>query len=241
MPEYAVYADTFEGQALINASSVGVRAHALGEVRVKSAPPMFDLSALYAASTSSGSSGSLPNPNSSQGCSPILRALFLQSGLPHAVVSELADDGQDAGHLGGNAIDVAPAVLSGSVATGQLRAIGDLVKRLAPLFAFAAFYFEAQPASSVFVWDGAVVDLDDVSPGVLSFAKQCTDRVHVASSSNRLAMALVDPIVSNLLGGTANEGTGSSLTVSMDREVYVLAPRLSSSVVSLHPPKTSSW
>lgn len=78
-------------------------AASLGDVRVTPVPAKFDMDVLRRALMVANV---LPNPNKSPGCSPVIRAFLLQTGLPFGVSRELANDGDTTGHQSGNALDV---------------------------------------------------------------------------------------------------------------------------------------
>lgn len=145
----------------------------LGIVRAETVRPVTDLTAL----------ATLARATRDAGCAATLIALLEQSGLAFSVSATTYSDGQPNGHQGGNAIDV-----TGVTGTpGEIRAIRNYLAATPEPFSFAA-YTDPDAMSSLLIWDGVVKNAGDL-PEADAFAAQCTNHIHIASSTDRLLRA----------------------------------------------------
>ena len=147
----------------------------------------------------------LPNPNHSEGCSPVLRAIFEMSGLPYAVIREVSNDQQESGHQGGNAIDITgptppltgDSISISDVADQEMVELCVFIKSVPELFAVAVRVNEENDSESLYVLDGKIVTKSAFGTRL---KKDTTNYIHVASSGSRIRAALSDPGVQAAIG-----------------------------------------
>lgn len=215
--------------------AITTNSNAIGTVRVTSQPATYGTDLLIQACTQDGL---VPNPNKSPGCTPILRELMNQSGVPYSVVLELANDGDPNGHEGGNAIDFAgpstSTVLTGAsvndAALQELAAIGTFIRAVPSLFAMAIHYDPITPSNSVYIWDGKLTNAAQFGGITAQIVTDSTSVIHVSSSKARLLAALQSPVIQAALGvgpPVTNTTTGQTTSEQVpdyfnsDRYVYV--------------------
>jgi hypothetical protein len=220
---------------VVDPFDITTSSNALGPARVTGTTPRYGLDLLVQACTEDGV---LPNPNSSPGCSPILRELMNQSGVPFSVVREMANDGDSNGHEGGNALDLAgPAtstVLAGaSLTDAEYQAMGEIcafLRAVPTLFATVIHYDPVTPSNSLFIWDGKLTTASQFGGISAQIVKDSINNIHVSSSRSRLLAGFKSPVIQAALGtgpGVTDAATGAatSQTVpdlfSTDRYVYV--------------------
>lgn len=208
---------------------------ALGTARSAATLPSYGIDLLRAGCVEPNV---LPNPNHSTGCSPVLRELLRESGVPFSVVREIANDGDTNGHQGGNAIDVAgpdsPTILSGSSITDaqyqQMAEICRYLRAVPSLFASVIHYDPISPSNSLFIWDGHVTTVDQFGGVQSALVQAAIGNIHISSSRSRLIKTLTAPAIAAALGlvdnGYADTTGGASIQPEADpfasnRYVYV--------------------
>lgn len=176
---------------------------ALGTIREDGGASRYDLSTLVAALT--GSSGLVDNPNNSPGCSPVLRALLEQSGVPFSVTREVFNDGDPNAHAGGNALDIAgpdTALASNSASEGNSQAMSvlcDLLATVPSLFA-TVIHYDPVTGHSLFIWDGKITTVNQFGGVDAQVVQDSINSIHISSSKTRLLNGLQDPAVQATLG-----------------------------------------
>lgn len=145
----------------------------------------------------------VPNGSKSTGCSPVLRELLRQSGAVYQVTREVFDDGDSAGHQGGNAIDVSSPY---PIAVAALF-------RTAPTLVDTFAYLSPYGSESLFIRDGMITTSSDVAGLVDSSGAT----VHLSSSLHRLNVSLSKPAVQSAIAAA----TSGQFT---NRDVYAQDP-----------------
>lgn len=191
----------------------------LGPIRTKDALPAYDLDRLVRGCTDPNS---LPNPNRSKGCSPVLRELFYESGIPFSIIRETANDGENYGHQGGNALDICgpdmPDVLSQiltDVQNQEMVYILDLLRAVPELFATAVHVDLDNASNSVFIYNGSLTTIAKFGGATGSAVRDYVQKIHISSSPQRLLSALNKERVQAALGIVAiapGSAPGSGLT-----------------------------
>lgn len=174
----------------------------LGVSTTNNTLPHFDVQQLQSACANPNM---LPNPNHSEGCSPVLRAIFEMSGLPYAILREVSNDGQEAGHQGGNALDITgptppltgDATAVSDVADQEMVELAAFIRSVPELFAVALRVNEENDSESLYILDGKIVTKAEFGTRL---KKDTTNYIHVASSASRLRAALAIPGVQAALG-----------------------------------------
>lgn len=133
----------------------------------------------------------LPNPAHSTGCSPLLRELLQQIGLAYQVTREVFDDGNAAGHLGGNALDITST---------DLADLARVFRQVPDLFETCAYQSE-YPAESLFILAGTLVDAGAL-PGLVDAGGAS---LHLSSSLPRLLIALHGTAIAALPAAVAGQ------------------------------------
>jgi hypothetical protein len=198
----------------------------LGDSRVLPGLPAYNLKALINEAKAVESTW---NPSGSHGASPVIRLLLDQSGLVYSITGEIYNDGQIAGHQGGNALDVAGP---------SIHAVGDMLKRFAPLFSCVA-YSSTTAGATVFVWNGAVTDPATIT-GATAFLAGTTDHIHVASSRSRMISVMSTNTDIKLM---LNSSSGTALDYTVGEHNDVTAPPYSnaSSGAQIALIKSRTW
>lgn len=215
-------------------TETALRSRSLGVIRATPVTADYDLNVLRQGCTDKYT---LVNPNSSPGCTPVLREFLTQSGLAYSLLREVARDGDPHSHQGGNAIDVAgPSTTSfttgGSLSAAAATEIGTLVRLLRQvpqLFACVVHYDPTTPQRCLYVWDGKVVTVDTFGGAASPLVQASITNVHISSSMGRLLRGLSDPRTAAALGVsdtyTDDSGNVTAPVVvdpfSADRYVYV--------------------
>lgn len=174
----------------------------LGVASSNNTLPHFNVQQLQAACSDPNL---LPNPNNSDGCSPVLRAIMEMSGLPYSIIRETGNDQQDAGHQGGNAIDVTgptPPITDDStaisdIADQEMVEIEAFLRSVPELFAVAVRVNEENDSESLYILDGKIVTKAAFGTRL---KKDTTNYIHIASSAARIRAALNDKGVQASLG-----------------------------------------
>lgn len=134
----------------------------------------------------------LPNPEQSFGCSPALRSIVALSGLQLVIGREQANDGDIAGHAGGNAVDVVG---------GHLPSFAAWLSAVPQLFACALHSPDAT-GDGLYVLDGQLVDRSTFAPQARTVYRSA---MHLSSSWERLYAALRSAAVRSHLNAAITE------------------------------------
>lgn len=162
-------------------------------------PAAFDFDVLRIACTNPNV---LPNPGHSAGCSPLLRELLQQTGLEHKLLREVFDDGNEAGHLGGNAIDITAV---------DPAAVARLFRQVPQLFETFAYQSE-YPSESLYILAGSLTSMAAL-PGLVDTSGVT---LHLSSSLPRLLAALHAGAPAALVAAATGQFTS--------RDVYAVEP-----------------
>jgi hypothetical protein len=220
---------------LVDPFAITPTSNALGQVRLDGTLPKYGTDLLIQACTEDGV---VLNPNHSPGCSPVLRELMTQSGVPYSVVREMANDGDPNGHEGGNAIDVAgpstSTVLVGAsvsdAAYQEMAEITAFLRAVPSLFASVIHYDPITPSNSLFIWDGQLTTAGQFGGLSAQIVKDSISNIHISSSRSRLLANLKTPVIQAALGtgpGFTDITTGAATAAAIpdlfgnDRYVYV--------------------
>lgn len=225
---------TLTGQQ-VDPFAVTTSSNALGPARVSGSTPDFGVSLLIDACSDTSV---IPNPNNSPGCSPVLRELMAQSGVPYSVVREVANDGDPHGHQGGNAVDLAgpdvnsitPGSAVSAVDYQYMASICSFLRSVPSLFASVIHYDPITADSSLYIWDGQITTVDQFGGNDAQIVQDAMSNIHVSSSVGRLIGGLKSPVVAAALdSGPAYTDPGTGVTTTglvldqftADRYVYV--------------------
>lgn len=220
---------------LVDPFAITPTSNALGQVRLAGTIPKYGTDLLIQGCTEDGV---VPNPNHSPGCSPVLRELMTQSGVPYSVVREMANDGDPNGHEGGNAIDVAgpstSTVLAGASVTDsayqEMAEITGFLRAVPSLFASVIHYDPITPTNSLFIWDGQLTTAGQFGGVNAQIVKDSISNIHISSSRSRLLANLNTAVIRAALGtGPAFTDTTTGADIGAvvpdlfgtDRYVYV--------------------
>lgn len=186
---------------IVGAAVVGRSVNAMGDVRTDKVLANYDVDYLLRGATGQP----IANPANSPGCTPILRAIIDQTGMPYGIGRELSNDGESYGHQGGNAIDVIAASTS-TDEHGALAALCVLLQQVPELFATVIHYDPDYPANDLYIHDGQVTDNSAFGGTNSITVTEALGRIHISSSLGRLTSALTRPTVQAVLapGGTAH-------------------------------------